>query len=152
MRPGHPALDELGVDLFYKFARIEYALKAAGFHSGEGTTAQPNWDAFALKHGDAMLGDPAIADTIKFMTAYPPKSQIIEQGHLKWCDVRPNGNAAIELLLCVRRVRNNMFHGGKFNDHWLDPQRSQTLIEHTLRVLDACLRASEPLSRAYCAE
>ena len=142
-------LDELGVDLFYKFARIEYALKATGFHSGEGTMAQPNWDAFALKHGGALLRDPAIADSIKFMSDHPPKNQVIAQGRLQWDDVQPNGNAAVELLLCVRRVRNNMFHGGKFNDHWLDPQRSQTLIEHAIKVLDACLSASEPLSRAY---
>jgi hypothetical protein len=38
--------DKLSVELFRVFARFEYALKASGFHNGEGD-ATPNWQRFA---------------------------------------------------------------------------------------------------------
>lgn len=41
-------LDELAGEMFRTFARLEYALKAAGFHKGDGP-AEPNWRAFAVE-------------------------------------------------------------------------------------------------------
>ena len=39
-------LNCLAGELFTMFARFEYALKAAGFHKGDGA-AEPNWRSFA---------------------------------------------------------------------------------------------------------
>jgi hypothetical protein len=39
-------LNELRGDMFKTFARVEYALKAAGFHKGDGP-AEPDWSEFA---------------------------------------------------------------------------------------------------------
>jgi hypothetical protein len=47
--PSFPSVEQLtrlANEMFKKFARIEYALKAAGFHCGDGE-ALPNWRAFA---------------------------------------------------------------------------------------------------------
>lgn len=46
-------LNRLRSDMFETFACFEYALKAAGFHNGNGP-AEPNWFAFA-KSPSAML-------------------------------------------------------------------------------------------------
>src|SRR3546814_18633912 len=45
------------------------------------------------------------------------------------------------VLTYVRRVRNNLFHGGKFNGRWFEPQRSEQLLKHSLTILRACLAA-----------
>lgn len=141
-------LDCLAVELFKKFARIEYALKAAGFHNGEGR-AEPNWDTFASSVSGVLEKDPAIAAAIQYMVDKPPKKQMVRKGLLEWEEVTPNASKPHEILDCVRRVHNNLFHGGKFNDHWFEPERSKELLLHSLNILDACLRASPELKEAF---
>ncbi len=141
-------LDQFAIQLFQKFARIEYALKAAGFHNGDGP-AIPNWDKFASSVSGVLENDPAIVVAIKYMSEKPPKKQIIQNQLLKWEDPMPIASKTHEILSCVRRVRNNLFHGGKFNGHWLAPERSKELLSHSLSILDACLRASPVLKEAF---
>ena len=117
-------LDCLAVELFKKFARVEYALKAAGFHYGEGE-AKPNWDKFSSSVGGLLEKDPAIAAAIKYMIEKLPKKQVIRNQLLEWEEAIPNASKTHEILLCVRRVRNNLFHGGKFSGHWFAPERSK---------------------------
>ena len=149
MVAGHsPDLDQLAVKLFQKFARIEYALKAAGFHYGEGK-AKPNWDKIASSVSGILENDPAIAAAIEYMSEKPPKKQVIRNQLLEWEDPTPNASKTHEILQCVRRVRNNLFHGGKFNNHWFAPERSKELLLHSLSILDACLRASPNLKEAF---
>ena len=143
-----PELDRLAVELFKKFARIEYALKAAGFNDGEGE-AKPNWDKFASSVSGVLEKDPAISAAIKYMIEKPPKKQVIRNQLLEWEEVTPNASKTHEILLCVRRVRNNLFHGGKFNGHWFAPERSKELLRHSLDILNACLRASPKLREAF---
>ena len=33
-------------------------------------------------------------------------------------------------------MRNNLYHGAKFNGTWFDPQRSERLLGHGLVVLE----------------
>ena len=141
-------LDKLAVELFRKFARIEYALKATGFHHGEGK-AKPNWDKFASSVSGVLEKDPAIAVAIEYIIEKPPKKQVIRNQLLEWEDATPNVSKTHEILLCVRRVRNNLFHGGKFNGHWFAPERSKELLLHSLTILDACLRVSPALKEAF---
>jgi hypothetical protein len=43
-----------------------------------------------------------------------------------------------------------MFHGGKFNPDWFDPERSeQLLLRHSLVILNESVRASDRLRQAY---
>jgi hypothetical protein len=141
-------LDQLAIELFQKFARIEYALKATGFHKGEGD-AKPDWDKFASSVSDVLEKDTAIAAAIEYMGKKPPKKQVIRNQLLEWGDPTPNTNKTREVIKCVRRVRNNLFHGGKFNNHWFAPERSEKLLSHSLSILEACLRASPDLKKAF---
>ena len=141
-------LDQLAVELFKKFARIEYALKAAGFHYGEGD-AKPNWDMFASSIDGVLEKDTSITMSIKYMSESPPKKQVIRKDLLEWETPKHHTNKTHEILLCVRRVRNNLFHGGKFNGHWFKSERSKELLQHSLCILDACLRASSKLKEAF---
>jgi hypothetical protein len=75
--------------------------------------------------------------------------QIARDGRLEWSDAPPDGTPTVVLFQYIRRVRNNLFHGGKFNGRWFDPERSERLIGSSLVVLDACLDASPELREVY---
>ena len=144
-------LDELAHGFFYCFSRTEYALKASGFNKGDGK-AEANWRNFAQAVED-LIANPisqALKDAVDFLLQAPPKQQVIVGGNLEWKESPPKTNSrADELLTYVRRVRNNLFHGGKFNGHWFAPERSELLIKHSLVVLEACVDFVPKVRDAY---
>ena len=150
---GHDALDALATELFRTFSRVEYALKASGYNTGDGD-ATANWTMFAKEPAvEALVAapqDPAMQAAIAFIFGAPPKKQVVENGLLAWKVVEPATNSqADRLLIYVRRVRNNLFHGGKFNGHWFEPERSRPLLEHSLVVLQAVVAAVPAVFEAY---
>jgi hypothetical protein len=144
-------LNGLAIELFRTFSRFEYALKAAGFHNGEGR-ATPNWRNFAVSIETWFENphSPELREAIRYLRQHPPKKQIIQNGLLKWSTGNTNTDSrADEILLYVRQVRNNLFHGGKFNGNWFAPQRSEKLLRYSLIILQACLEASPQVAKAY---
>ena len=105
-------LDNLVKELFFKFARIEYALKASGFHEGGEGGVRANWDSFAISVDGCIENSPASKEAAEYLTKNPPKKQILENGSLAWKIVPECLNRTQNILHCVRRVRNNLFHGG----------------------------------------
>lgn len=144
-------LNELAMELFKTFARFEYALKATGFHKGDGA-AEADWRNFAESVA-ALLEDPQeerLKEAVTYILEHPPKKQVIADGTLEWDACIPQTDLRSDrILIYVRRERNNLFHGGKFNGHWFEPQRSAELLQHSLTVLDACLRKSNEVGEAY---
>jgi hypothetical protein len=49
------------------------------------------------------------------MIEKPLKKHVIRNNFIDWEEPNPNANKTHEVLLCVRRVCNNLFYGGKFN-------------------------------------
>lgn len=148
-----PELDRLAYRMFRHFSRFEYALKATGHHPRDGD-ANPDWDDFARKIDGAFrerVGQDAnLKAAVDFLMLHPPKKQRVVNEQLLWSVVPAGrGNFTEDLLVYVRRVRNNLFHGGKFSRGWLDPGRSETLIRHSLTILDACLVLSDRVRAAY---
>jgi len=144
-------LNRLAAELFRTFARFEYALKAAGFHKGDGA-AEANWREFAVSTASLFDNpqDEAFREAIAYILEHPPNKQMVEEGLLTWDASVPQTDLQSDrVLIYVRRVRNNLFHGGKFNGHWFAPQRSADLLRHSLTILNACLVASEPVNEAY---
>jgi len=147
----HEPLEHLAIDMFHTFARFEYSLKAAGFHNGDGP-AEANWRKFA-EQAAALFDDPqgeALNEAITYILNHPPKKQVVANALIDWSEAAPQTNLRSDLVLIyVRRVRNNLFHGGKFNGRWFEPQRSEELLRHSLTILRACLAASEDVGRAF---
>jgi hypothetical protein len=144
-------LDRLAADMFRTFARFEYALKAAGFHNGDGP-AEPDWRAFTESVSNLFDGPAggAFTEAVGYILMHPPRKQVIRAGRLAWSDAAPSTNIQSDLVLqYVRRVRNNLFHGGKFNGRWFEPERSAQLLTHCLTILTACLEASPAVGEAY---
>lgn len=144
-------LDKIAVDFFIFFSRLEYSLKAAGYNNGEGD-AEVDWRKFA-ESVEHVFTDPASVElgaAIDFILNEPPKKQIIRNGILEWSSSKPSTNLNSDLtLIYIRRVRNNLFHGGKFNDHWFSPERSEPLIKNSLIILRACLKANKEVNNAF---
>lgn len=147
----HPHLDQLAGKLFNVFSRTEYALKAAGYNNGDGE-AVANWRNFALAV-ENLIANPTtqeLQEAIGFFFNAPPKKQVIVGGVIQWEVSEPGTNSqADKLLIYVRRVRNNLFHGGKFNGHWFAPERSEPLLRHSLTILTACVESVPAVRKAY---
>ncbi|MFP5411276.1 MAG: hypothetical protein ACLGG6_09885, partial [Gammaproteobacteria bacterium] len=91
-----------------------------------------------------------LQEAIGFFFNAPPKKQVIVGGIIQWEVSEPGTNSqADKLLIYVRRVRNNLFHGGKFNGHWFAPERSDPLLRHSLTILTACVESVPAVREAY---
>ena len=151
MRWNDPKLHDITVQFFITFSRTEYSLKAARFMPNK-KAAEADWTAFASEiHADfSALQNEVVKRAVRFILENPPKKQINENGIISWSSNKPeHENETDLLLLLVRRIRNNLFHGGKFNGHWFEPERSGDLIEAGLIVLNACREVSPKVAEAY---
>lgn len=131
-------LDELAFNFFKLFAQYEYALKTMQYaRSGRSDQVEPEWDRFANEIGRLVLANAnsEIQDAINYLFDHPPKKQILQQGVLSWQAMNTTERSPQILFSHIRRVRNNLYHGGKFNGRWFDPDRSEELISKSLVVL-----------------
>ncbi|WP_339409688.1 hypothetical protein [Pseudomonas sp. EA_35y_Pfl2_R5] len=147
----HEQLHQIAADFFRVFSRTEYALKASGFNNGNGP-AEANWGNFA-RAVEAAIGSPStpeLRQAIEYILNEPPKKQFIENGLIEWRDTAPQTNSNSDALFqYIRRIRNNLFHGGKFNGHWFAPERSERLINASLIILQAAVEMEPSVREAY---
>ena len=145
------ALYELAAEFFHVFARAEYALKASGFNRGDGP-AEPDWTAFAVAV-ERLISNPLnqeLQQAVDFIMNEPPKKQFIVNGLIEWKEVSPSTNSRSDTLFqYIRRIRNNLFHGGKFNGHWFAPERSERLMNAGLVVLRSAVEHEPRVREAY---
>jgi hypothetical protein len=140
---------------FVAFSRFEDALKNAGFvKTSWNGTAEANWDCFASKYKDAFdpHSDNSLLAAWKYFKDNPPRKQIPKGKALGWEDSSAPGNepSLSWLLIMVRRVRNNLFHGGKFPFARIkDPARDPDLLKHSLTVLEACLELNPKVKEKF---
>jgi hypothetical protein len=155
-----PVLNKLNVppklayDFMGVFARGEFALKAASFANGNEKHAEADWDGFAKAIANAF--DPSknqeLNVAVEYLLKYPPKKQVFVNNKLEFADSPPDKNQSQvqQVLLMVRRVRNNLFHGSKFLPGPVsDPKRDTLLIQHSLTVLHACIPLHRNVYIAY---
>lgn len=149
--PHEQDLHHLAAEFFHVFTRTEYALKASGFNHGDGP-AKANWALFAGVI-EAFVENPTseeIRQAIEFILNDPPKKQFIAKGLIEWKDVAPTTTSRSDALFqYICRVRNNLFHGGKFNGHWFAPERSERLMNASLVVLRAAVEQEARVREAY---
>lgn len=141
---------------FIFFSRLEYALKRHPLYllSGSGD-AKPNWDAFASKNNSLFDHDssPELSSAVAYFVKNPPKRQLRNDGKMTWSEPRhhpPNDPLLCWLLLVVRDVRNNLFHGGKFpTGPALDPSRDRELMFHASVILNACYTLDKEVTKYF---
>jgi hypothetical protein len=147
-----PEMAELASDLFRTFARFEYCLKITGYcFGGRGDAANPDWTRFASEL-PPLSGETSedVVAAISYILGRPPKNQVYFEEVLQWRDVEPQAENENDLIfLYVRRIGNNLFHGGKFNGRFFDPERSMEFLEHSITILITAIFISAPMLEAY---
>jgi hypothetical protein len=129
------------VRFFYLFSRCEYALKRAGdFHQN----AVPNWDKLGKRLGAAFFDDARSKAKVFFDR--PVEKQVVSvDGDLSWEPQAAPANC-VDLFLAVRRVRNNLFHGGKYPMRPVEePARNADLIEAASLLLEQAVLADRAI-------
>jgi hypothetical protein len=118
--------------------------------SGAGGQAEPEWDRFSNGIGRLVMKKPngELLDAINYLFDHPPKKQILNDGVLSWQNVNTAERSPQILFFHIRRVRNNLYHGGKFNGRWFDPDRSVELISKSLLVLQTLQAQNDQLAEA----
>jgi hypothetical protein len=152
MRWDDPKLHKIAGEFFRTFSRMEYALKAAGFMVENRRNAEADWGLFATAIGNALVDEnsDAVREAVAYIRKNPPKKQVNIRGLIQWDKTPPRAANDTELILrYVCRVRNNLFHGGKFNGRWFEPQRSGELIHASLIILNFCRQACPDVDRAF---
>lgn len=137
---------DLLLDFFIVFSRFEYSLKRAGFLKSNDGSAEPNHDKFGSTYKnqfqDLIAGSEEFTVAVNYFFDTPPKRQWVNDGKLDWKnqDQSQLARNLNNLLVLVRTVRNNLFHGGKYPSGPVDnPERNEKLLKNSLVVMKTCL-------------
>jgi hypothetical protein len=139
------------VGFFKVMMRLEFALKENRYARQEGNQIVLCWDEYIDDRlGKGFFDEMRQSGKVRELIITPPKRQIInEGGGFSWIDVGSVANTH-ELIGAVRRIRNNLFHGGKSGDP--DHGRSDVLIMQAMLVIKAVLENDEYLHASFSGE
>ncbi|MGN2613013.1 hypothetical protein ACTFQ6_14720 [Aliivibrio fischeri] len=133
-------LDQLALKFFKLYAQYEFFLKENGYFVVHGSKILVDWDKFVNEQiGADFLNEMGDASpSADFILEFPPKKQIVnEHNQVVWGDV-PNNERNVQILFGhISRIRNNLFHGAKFNGTWFSPERNFLLISNAIVVLES---------------
>ena len=149
-----PLPQELAYKFLGTFARGEYALKCSGFAKGSATSVEANWDSFAraIDWHLRRVNDHDFKAAVNFLLTEPPRKQVLRDGRVEWKESPPNGHLpkAEQVLLMVRRVRNNLFHGAKvWSPEYGNRARDIQLVEASLLVLEHVMQLNPDVQQAF---
>ncbi len=147
---------DLVYEFFFVFSRFEHALLTANYLNESKGGVSTDWNKFARETNDVFLASlsPNVERAIQYYESTPPRKQVVDFDSLTWKDVVPETNYELEkLLLLVRRVRNNLFHGEKIGVLLEgDSARDTQLLKYGLTILYACLQSSPDLRKKFFSE
>jgi hypothetical protein len=147
---------DLVYEFFFVFSRFEHALSATNYLTEGNTGVFADWNKFAREMNDVfhVSLSSEVKKAIRYYEEAPPKKQVIDFDSLTWKDVVPKTNYQLEkLLLLIRRVRNNLFHGEKLGVLLEgDSERDEHLLKHGLVILYACLQTSTDIRKKFFSE
>jgi hypothetical protein len=135
---------DLLLDFLVCFARFEYALKASRFLHQPRGVVEADWHCF-MTHVEQLAEDELVAVIAAGATLlqHPPKKLVMTDTQPIWREVSRAGRSQIRFLLeSVKRVRNNLFHGGKWVAPPEDPSRHQVLVQESVAVLGELLKVA----------
>ena len=139
---------ELVCDFFALFSRFEFALKDIGYTRQGRIPIEPAWHSFAQHMAGEMAveHESELSKAIGYLVGEPPMIQV---GPQRWDHSALHGATEIEQAIdAARRVRHNLFHGGKHSPHSPDG-RDTSLIEASSALLRECLSQNEPLNDSF---
>jgi hypothetical protein len=124
------------------FSRFEYALKLDRWLKST-DDASANWDKFAsfLRTHFNKARTAPLKRAADYILEHPPQKQICNGNTLGWSPGGVTNMSDLEALLrYVRRIRNNLFHGGKSQPGSpMEIDRNAELLQHGMIILAECL-------------
>ncbi len=141
------------IEFFITFSRFECALKASNFTNGNNDRVTANWDTFVgtiTTFNENKTTE--LKNAVDYLIQNPPRIQCIDSnGLLGWRNRNFQNEPQInKLSLSIRDVRNNLFHGGKFNGHYEeDVSRNSILLKSSLLILDEWLELNALVKQNY---
>lgn len=147
-------IDDLAVSFFYVFSRFEYALKRNDYFKGDGKEVVADWDRFGgdLDNNLPLSGvnSEAFKEASNYIFEYSPKKQIVSNKKLDWKELSFDDKNFKNLLILVRRIRNNLFHGGKFPGRPVDgSERNQELLRAGRVIILGCLEFDKKVEHEF---
>ena len=152
---GHVRVNpDLLLEFFLTFARAEFALKNSGFVKGNEREVSADWDGFTASIKSSFTKDKSddLVQAVNYILDNPPMKQVLRKNTLMWEANVPDGNLTeIEVLIwLVRRIRNNLFHGGKHNIALFeDTERTTRLLKSSLIIIQECLLLAPHVKTTY---
>jgi hypothetical protein len=138
------------------FSRFEYCLKRTpGYASGNEDGVQAKWDKFASDHHRFFNPQKTkqLTEAVEFLVKQPPCKQIFNNGALDWKPVEyQKAPLLLQLVNSVKRVRNNLFHGGKFpipTGSVEDVGRNVRLLQSSITILEECLLLNDRIREFF---
>ncbi|WP_323041746.1 hypothetical protein [Gemmobacter sp.] len=141
-----------GVRLFKCMMRLEFAIKEAGYvRRGRNDIAEVDWDRYTSNElGSDFFQHARHIEVVKPLIMNPPKKQIVDANdNLSWINA-VEASSVQDLIGAVRRVRNNLFHGGKSGDP--DAERNDMLFAASLCVIDLILKRDDQVRTHFTGE
>ncbi|MGO6822240.1 hypothetical protein ACC779_07760 [Rhizobium ruizarguesonis] len=128
------------VEFFAVFSRLEFALLASGYSGGEdGESAWVTWDRFGRDVHPSFFKEMSTDQAIAVLFEEPARKLVRQpNGDCVFQD-SPVPEDAVDLILQVRRIRNNLFHGSKIYFRERDAQlvhAAVKVLRHLLETLD----------------
>jgi hypothetical protein len=143
--PPFPARD-LIFQFFWSFATFECALKRTAGLCKAGRryrTAEPNWPAFEQGIRETALASESFRVAAKGLIELSPKCQVFDGATLGWETAAQGEADDMEYaLFLLRTVRNNLFHGGKYEHGGPinDVARDTNILTAALALLGECYK------------
>ncbi|WP_417458470.1 hypothetical protein [Kordiimonas sp.] len=133
------------------FQRLEYALKEAGYHrpkSDQNDAAEVDWPRF--KKAANASGATASLPELHQLLMDPPMKQYSRDGALPWDAAElGGGGSTFEAIEAIKRMRNNLFHGGKGNEAAHAQERSDKLLQLGLAVIEKLITIDPKVEHAF---
>lgn len=128
------------VEFFALFSRLEFALLASGYAGGDiGENAWVLWDRVARDLHKSFLAEVAADAEVAILFREPARTLV--KTAVGGCEFRDAAvpETVVDLLLQVRTIRNNLFHGSKV----FLTERDRDLVSAGIRVIRHMLDAIE---------
>lgn len=134
---------ELACEFLAVFSRMEYALKSTIYVIGGPNKVEPAWDSFAndIDQNFLALAQQDLIEARDYLLQHPPRKQVLQANKIAFVDqiIDVQQTKTQQVLLMVRTVRNNLFHGGKYSPEGeKEAGRNHLLVKYGLCVLRAC--------------
>ena len=145
---------ELAFELLAVFSRFEYALKSTKYAHGGNNRVYAWWDKFANDIDSRFYpsADHELEEAVTYLLTSPPRKQVLKVKKVVFSDAPPDPKQkqTKQVLNMVRRVRNNLFHGGKYLPLGeVKKGRNELLVKYALRVLKACVVLQNDVRKSF---